>query len=310
MKYFMGKYLYAGLVFLYVVLTMLCFLLVLLFSGVRLSGMTLFLAMAGWTLFCFSSAWFTTGIYIFFRYRLRLPLSAERVKLACAFSAVAERASYKGAIKLRIEESDEWDAFAVGVRTIAVSKGLLEGLTEEELKGVLAHELGHLMSYDTLAISAYLTAGYLPSMMNLVFRWGLRVIGALFGPRERIRVNGKVLEIEQPGLWPGCLGFVVFCGLLCLLTFTQTLITVVILVPLFSVLNRVFRWSNLFLSRLVEYRQDAFAQKLGYGKGLRDALEKLTRQGEQAVNIYHILFHSTHPVIYNRILRLEKLEGL
>jgi Zn-dependent protease with chaperone function len=77
----------------------------------------------------------------------------------------------------------------------------------------------------------------------------------------------------------------------------------------FAVLNRIFRFLALMLSRLAEYRQDAFADSLGYGEGLRRALQKLAAAGEPAVNRYYIVFHSSHPVIYNRIRRLEKLSG-
>ena len=86
----------------------------------------------------------------------------------------------------------------------------------------------------------------------------------------------------------------------------KAVIPVILFVLLFAVLNRIFRFFALLLSRLVEYRQDAFAFRLGYGEGLRRALLKLADGGEPVVNRYFIVFHSTHPVIYHRIRRLEK----
>ncbi len=82
---------------------------------------------------------------------------------------------------------------------------------------------------------------------------------------------------------------------------------VLLFVLLFMVLNRVFRFLALMLSRLAEYRQDAFAFRLGYGDGLRKVLELLAAGQEAAVSRYFIVMHSTHPVIFNRIRRLEKM---
>ena len=69
----------------------------------------------------------------------------------------------------------------------------------------------------------------------------------------------------------------------------------------------LWRWN----SRLTEYRQDGFAQQLGYGDGLKDALLKIIRSlPPQEVNVFTVLARHQHPVIYNRIRRLEKLARL
>jgi Zn-dependent protease with chaperone function len=39
-------------------------------------------------------------------------------------------------------------------------------------------------------------------------------------------------------------------------------------------------------------------------------LHKLIGKGPQRVNLYENLMTGTHPIIYNRIRRLEKLEGI
>ena len=79
---------------------------------------------------------------------------------------------------------------------------------------------------------------------------------------------------------------------------------------LFTMLDYLFGFLRLTISRFIEYKQDAFAHKLGYGSGLREALQKSTLGTPQTVNRYEILMTNNHPVIYNRIRRLEKLEGL
>ncbi|MCW3798062.1 M48 family metalloprotease [Sphingomonas sp. BN140010] len=55
-------------------------------------------------------------------------------------------------------ESDAMNAFAVGVRdshmVVVVTRGLLDGLDDEELEGVLAHELMHIRNRDTRLMAA------------------------------------------------------------------------------------------------------------------------------------------------------------
>jgi heat shock protein HtpX len=286
----MSKYLSIGLVLLYAIVTIFCFLLVLVLSGISISDTAGWLIMAGWVVLCFSSAFCFTGIQFFFRHRLRKPIRAEAEKLEAAFREIAERAGVVKAMKLRVDESAGWSAYAAGVRTIAVSKSMLADLTEEELKGTLAHELGHILSYDTIVLSAWLMAGRLPRMMGFVFR-GL------------VRVTGISLSF-------GMIGLLVLGIVLYFLHVLQAVVGIILFVVLFALLNRVFLFFSLLLMRLTEYRQDAFAHQLGYGKGLRDVLEKFTYKGGQYVNPYFIVFKSTHPIIYNRIRRLEKMELL
>ncbi len=88
------------------------------------------------------------------------------------------------------------------------------------------------------------------------------------------------------------------------------ILTVILLSWLFSKLSPVFRFFWLLISRYTEYKQDAYAWELGYGAELRAALYKLTLGDPQRVNGFMILMSSSHPVIYNRIRKLEKLEGL
>jgi heat shock protein HtpX len=286
----MSKYFSAGLVLLYVIMTISCFLLVLVLSGVRISDTAGWLIMTAWVVFCFCSAYFLTGLYFFFGFRLRKPMAAEAEKLEPAFREVAERAGVKKKVKLRIDESKEWNAFAVGTRTIVVSKKMLADLTEDELKGTLAHELGHLVSFDTIVVAAYVEAGRLPGMMGYIFRMIMSAIGL--------------------SLSFGLAGILVLGVVFYLLHLLQAIIAILLFVMLFALLNRIFHFLSLLLMRLTEYRQDAFAQKLGYGKGLRDTLEKIAYKGEQYVNPYFIVFKSTHPIIYNRIRRLERMEKL
>ena len=61
-------------------------------------------------------------------------------------------------ITLYIEETKEVNACAFGMNSISVTRGAIESLDEDELKGVIAHELGHIRNGDTF-ISLVMTIG-------------------------------------------------------------------------------------------------------------------------------------------------------
>ncbi|MBS1664117.1 MAG: M48 family metalloprotease [Bacteroidetes bacterium] len=319
----MSKYINALLVFLYVVLGIFCFLLVLVIAGVGMSDRTGFLIMIGWVIFCFCSAYLFSGWRLLFGGRLRKPTVSEERRLGAAFEEVRRRADgrqsacgvqrgtgYSRNFKLRIDETEGWNAFATGTRTIVVSKRLLAGMTEEELKGVLAHELGHLSSGDTVIGAAYVTAGVLPRVAGYLFRLVMAIFLSGFGSRQRVRTNRGVVVVRRGNLLAGLFWFVVLLAVVAYFHLMNGLVALVLFVLLFSLLHVIMRPLTLLMARLAEYRQDAFAHELGFGPGLRQALERLADQDEQTVSFYFIVFHSTHPVIYNRMRRLEKLEEM
>jgi heat shock protein HtpX len=208
---------------------------------------------------------------------------------------VLKSAGCRKRFRLRILEVKGEEALACNNDVIAVSKELLNRLTEDELKGVLAHELGHLISKDTMIAWAFVTAGDLPGMLrrvcSMVWR-GYRIlrlfVGMLIGLLLLVLV---LLFLFKPFAVLPVMAFV-------------------FLLLLFWLLDRLFRWLRLILSRKGEYRQDAFAHRLGYGPGLREALKKIAHYGREHVNAYFILMNGTHPVIYDRIRRLEQMIGL
>ena len=53
-------------------------------------------------------------------------------------------------IQLHIQESMEINAFAFGRETLVLTKGAIDLLGDDELKGLIAHELWHFHNYDTL----------------------------------------------------------------------------------------------------------------------------------------------------------------
>jgi heat shock protein HtpX len=77
--------------------------------------------------------------------------------------------------RLKVIESDALNAFAAGIRkgnySVAVTRGLIDGLSESELECVLAHELTHIRNKDTqMMVIAVIFAGIIAFIGDIVFR--------------------------------------------------------------------------------------------------------------------------------------------
>jgi heat shock protein HtpX len=136
------------------------------------------------------------------------------------------------------------NAFATGRNphhaSVAVTQGLMELMDDEELEGVIAHELSHVRNYDILTSSVAATiAGAITWIANMG-RWGL-MFGGWGGRRDDEREGGALVAILT-----------------------------LFLAPVAAVLLQ------LGISRQREYQADASgATMVGHPYGLIRALEKL-----------------------------------
>jgi heat shock protein HtpX len=186
------------------------------------------------------------------------------------------------------------NAFATGRNwknaAVAVTQPMLESMEEEELKGVIAHEISHIKNRDTLIQSIAATIAGVISYVAFMARWA-----AIFGGYGRDRDGGNMLE------------------LLALAILTPILATII----------------QLAISRSREYLADASAAKtLGSGEGLASALEKLEANTKKhplrpmsttettahlfIVNPFSahglVRLFSTHPPIKERVRRLREMK--
>jgi len=79
--------------------------------------------------------------------------------------------------KVYILDSDQPNAFATGRNpdnaAVAVSTGLMQRLTREEVAAVVAHELAHIKNYDTLVMTVTATfAGAISMLANFAMLFG------------------------------------------------------------------------------------------------------------------------------------------
>lgn len=80
----------------------------------------------------------------------RVATITEKERLFPIFNDILKIEKAKNTIKPYIVDTASINAMAIGRRTIAINRGLLNYMNDEELKGIIAHELGHISNGDTI----------------------------------------------------------------------------------------------------------------------------------------------------------------
>ena len=238
------------------------------------------------------------GVAYFFSDKIALmssgaqPISREQ---SPRLYAVMERLAAKANLpvpKLYMIPQAAPNAFATGRNpqhaSVAVTQGLMDLMDDEELEGVIAHELSHVRNYDILTSSIAATLAGAITWIAEMARWGM-MFGGMGGGRDRDR-GGSGLGA----------------------------ILMLILGPLAAMLLQ------LGISRQREYQADASGAKMvGHPYGLVRALEKLGAYNKRipmaipqttsalcivapltSRELFTSLF-STHPPLAERIKRLQ-----
>lgn len=210
--------------------------------------------------------------------------------------AVMERLAAKANLpvpKLYMIPQPAPNAFATGRNpshaSVAVTQGLMELMNDDELEGVIAHELSHVRNYDILTSSIAATIAGAITWIASMGRWAM-IFGG-WGGRDDDREGGGIAAILM-----------------------------LFLAPLAAMLLQ------LGISRQREYQADASGAKMvGYPNGLISALEKLGAYNKRipmdippstsalcivaplsARQFFASLF-STHPPLEERIARLREM---
>jgi len=193
--------------------------------------------------------------------------------------------------RLYLIDTDTPNAFATGRNpnhaAVAVTRGIMRLCTREELKGVLSHELSHVINRDILVSSIAATLAAVVMMLGSWMRWA-----AIFGGGRDDEGRGGALE----------------------------LIVMAILAPFAAMLIQ------LAISRTREYAADASGARLSHHPlYLASALRKLETANERMpmadatpatahlfivnpirAGLFARLF-STHPPLEERVRRLEQM---
>ena len=158
------------------------------------NGMVLGFAIAGVTNFI---SYFFSDKIALAMYRAQ-PVSREDLP---RIYAVVERLTQKASLpmpKLYVIPTDSPNAFATGRNpahaSVAVTQGILQLLDDDELEGVLAHELGHVRNRDILTSSIAATLAGAITMLARMGMW----FGLGGDSRDRDRGGGILMLLLAP----------------------------------------------------------------------------------------------------------------
>lgn len=149
-------------------------------------GMLIALIFAG--IMNFISYWFSDKIVLGI-YRAKKMTEAEAPELVGLVRRISQKAGLP-LPKVYIIPTETPNAFATGRNpshsAVAVTEGILRILDQDELEGVLSHELSHVRNRDILIASVVATVAGAISMLAQMAQWA-----AIFGGgRDRDRGNG------------------------------------------------------------------------------------------------------------------------
>jgi heat shock protein HtpX len=193
-----------------------------------------------------------------------------------------------------IYDSPELNAFATGPTKnnslVAVSTGLIQRMSREELEGVLGHEIAHVANGDMVTMTL------VQGVVNAFVMFLARIIS--FALVNAFRKNDDDDSRASP--------------------FVYSLVTMAVEMVLMMFGSMVVAW----FSRYREFRADAGGARLAGRESMIKALQKLQRtyeivdpsSGSPAMNLMKISGHkkgflhlfSTHPPLEVRIERLSR----
>jgi len=104
--------------------------------------------------------------------------------------------------QINIIEDDSLNAFASGINdktyTVSLSRGIIEKLEDDELEGVIAHELTHIRNRDVrLLIVSVIFVGIFSFIANMVFR---SIRFGSFGNRDKNNAPVLLLAVVISGI--------------------------------------------------------------------------------------------------------------
>lgn len=181
------------------------------------------------------------------------------------------------------------NAFATGRNqrnaTVCVTTGLLETLDDDELEGVLAHELAHIKNRDVMVMTV---ASFLATLAFMFVRWG-----ALFGGGRRRGGGGVLVAI---------------------------VISLVVWIVSYLLIRALSRYREYVADRgaaAITGNPSALASALMRISGEMDKLPKTDMRDEAEMNAFFIVpisksaitrLFSTHPPTEKRVEQLNQLE--
>jgi Zn-dependent protease with chaperone function len=214
----------------------------------------------------------------------RQPTQHELLALQPAWNVVSQANHFlPNRFILAVVDSNETNAFACGGHLLVVSSYAIEHLRQDQLTGVLAHELSHHMGGHTVALT-------ISQWMSLPVV-GLARLG-IWIRNSAQRATSKFTEQYVAARF-----------------FVQALTT--LLTAISYLLLSGFKAAQVLNSkvgRASEYRADARAAQMGFGHELVSALRNVDKhEVQKGMRLRPTLSTSTHPPAGTRVAKLEAL---
>jgi len=178
-------------------------------------------------------------------------------------------------IKYYIDDGGFINAYAIGYNTIVITRGSIMHLNDEELKGIIGHEFGHIVRGDT-ALQSFLLVG---NSVFFIIWLMIKVFHLIFFLVSAFTDDDFILS----RFW----GFLSRSLMYLVLFIVDSLL--------------------LINARACEFQADKFSYDLGFGEGLLRVLYQLDtlEYGVKKTPIDRI--KSSHPNTIERIGALERL---
>jgi len=192
--------------------------------------------------------------------------------------------------KIAVADSRVPNAFATGrskkSSAVAVTTGIMDTLDQDELEGVIAHELAHIKNRDVMVMTI---ASFLSTIAFMVVRWG-----AFFGGGSRRQGGGGVI--------------------------VAILASLVVWIISFLLIRALSRYREFAADRggaTITGKPAALASALMKISGRMDKVPKEDMRDQAEMNAFFIIpiksgfvgkVFSTHPSTEKRVERLRDLE--
>jgi len=208
-----------------------------------------------------------------------LMMQNEKDRLLPLFEEVYEEAmkadpNLPKGINLYIEEDMQINASAFGRSTLVLTRGSIALLSDDSLKGLIAHEFGHFSHYDTTVLLFATVGNFFMSLLMKLIRAAAKGLYYIVGTKDSAWI------------------FKILYHFIMLIYKAVLLAGDLILMP---------------VSRKHEFMADAFAGRCGFGNELAGVLSQIYQVSISKPGTLMEQLRSTHPPLPQRIQRLEWL---
>ena len=188
-------------------------------------------------------------------------------------------------VQVFIKNENTMNAFAIGRKSVVVHTGILQMEDQEQIKGILGHEMGHLAHQDTALLMIILGS----NIFIFGLLWAVSLLMNIIMSVTGVGTIGNRTGKEDKDSWLALIVNTVICGLI-------------------NIVYRIWVFFGALtmnpMMRKEEYGADAFSTKLGYGRAMVRFFEELGSEKPKGImgTIYR-----THPSDQDRVRAMNEI---